>query len=254
VFRAFNRWLDEDWGFAYREMIFAAPYISLIDVGWAVEELEWAIEHDARIVVMRSGPVADPSGYRSPGDTRYDPFWARTNEAGITVAFHGCDPGYGRYAADWGEAAELESFRASPVKIMLSPEPMHDTLAALIGHGVFGRHPNLRVATIENGSGWVHTLMKSMKKAFGTARHAFSEDPVETFRRHIWVSPFYEDGLEELAEMIGPQHMMMGSDFPHAEGIAEPTNWINDISSFSAEDQRWIMREAALVLSRRHPA
>ena len=36
VFRAFNRWLDEDWGFAYRDRIFAAPYISLADVGWAV--------------------------------------------------------------------------------------------------------------------------------------------------------------------------------------------------------------------------
>jgi len=25
TFRAFNRWMDDDWGFAYQERIFAAP-------------------------------------------------------------------------------------------------------------------------------------------------------------------------------------------------------------------------------------
>ena len=29
TFRAFNRWMEEDWGFAYQERIFAAPYITL---------------------------------------------------------------------------------------------------------------------------------------------------------------------------------------------------------------------------------
>ena len=35
-FTAFNRWLEEDWGFAYQDSIFAAPYLSLADVDWAV--------------------------------------------------------------------------------------------------------------------------------------------------------------------------------------------------------------------------
>ena len=29
TFRAFNRWMEEDWGFAYQDRIFAAPYITL---------------------------------------------------------------------------------------------------------------------------------------------------------------------------------------------------------------------------------
>ena len=29
AFRAFNGWMDDDWGFAYQERIFAAPYITL---------------------------------------------------------------------------------------------------------------------------------------------------------------------------------------------------------------------------------
>ena len=59
LFRAFNRWLAEDWGMAYRDRIFAAPYISLADVDEAVRELEWALDQDARTVVMRAAAPID---------------------------------------------------------------------------------------------------------------------------------------------------------------------------------------------------
>src|SRR2546421_4893346 len=48
TFRAFNEWLDEDWGCNYRDRIFAAPYVSLCDVGWAARQLEGALARDAR--------------------------------------------------------------------------------------------------------------------------------------------------------------------------------------------------------------
>ncbi|WP_373167493.1 hypothetical protein [Mycobacterium marinum] len=58
TFHAFNRWMQEDWGFAYQERIFAAPYITLCIPDNAVRELEWALRHDARFIVMvdRSPP------------------------------------------------------------------------------------------------------------------------------------------------------------------------------------------------------
>ena len=53
AFEAFNRWLLEDWGFAYQERIFAAPYISIMDRERGIKELLWALENDARFIVMR---------------------------------------------------------------------------------------------------------------------------------------------------------------------------------------------------------
>ncbi len=48
TFRAFNRWLAEDWTFDYQgRVIYAAPYLALADRDWAVEELEWAIDQRA---------------------------------------------------------------------------------------------------------------------------------------------------------------------------------------------------------------
>ena len=248
AFRAFNRWLDDDWGYAYMDAIFAAPYITLADPDWAAEEIEQLLERDVRIVVMRSGPVPTAHGYASPGDPMFDPYWSRVNEAGITVVFHGGDSGYGRYCEDWGESGETEAFRHTPLKRMLSPHPVHDTMAALIAHGVFARHKNLRLAAIENGSGWVYTLTAALKKAYGSIPMSFAEDPMETFHRHVWVAPFFEDDLDDLKQYVPVERLMFGSDFPHAEGIPEPTDWVNDIPNFSDTEKRLVMRENALTL------
>jgi hypothetical protein len=47
-FRAFNRWLDDDWGFNHQGRIHATPLVSLRDVDRAVAELEWVLERDAK--------------------------------------------------------------------------------------------------------------------------------------------------------------------------------------------------------------
>jgi hypothetical protein len=44
TFGAFNRWLDEDWGPNFQDRIFTSPYITLADVDWAREQLDWAHE------------------------------------------------------------------------------------------------------------------------------------------------------------------------------------------------------------------
>ena len=94
MFTAFNRWLDEDWGCSYQDRIYASPYISLCDVDWAVSELEWALDHDARTVVLRPAAPTTATGQLPPTDPTFDPFWARVNEAGITVVVHAGDSGY----------------------------------------------------------------------------------------------------------------------------------------------------------------
>jgi predicted TIM-barrel fold metal-dependent hydrolase len=250
AFRGFNRWLEEDWGFAYQGRIFAAPYLTLVDVGHAVEELEYALARGARVVVMRSAPVADPTGSRSLGDRRYDPFWARVNEAGITVAFHSGDAGYLQYAKDWGCGDEFESFRYETLRLCLSANPIRDAMAALVCDGVFERHPRLRVATIESGSDWVAGLLKALKKAYGQMPKAFARDPVEQLKAHVWVSPYYEDDLERLRDTLGADRVLFGSDFPHAEGLAEPTDFVYDLKGWSEDDIRLAMRENGLSLVR----
>ncbi len=255
AFRAFNRWLEDDWGFSYRERIFAAPYITLSSVENAVAELEWAIERDARVVCMVAGPIWTATGNKSPADPAFDPFWARVNEAGLTVAYHGGDYGYGKYMEDWGESGALESFKNTPLKgIMLGNRAPFDTMAALICHRLFERFPGVRVCSVEQGSNWVPWLFQSFRRSWGQAPSAYAEDPIETFRRHIWVSPFHEDDVLELRELLGADRLLMGSDYPHAEGLADPTEYVNELKGFEDDEIRLVMRENAIGLSQRQPA
>ena len=113
----------------------------------------------------------------------FDPFWARVNEAGITVVVHAGDAGLSSngYAPD-GFAA---SFKGGPggasIKMFAIERAAHDFLATLILERLFDRFPNVRIASVENGSEFLAPLFR---KLAGTARKMpgyFNEDPV----RHL---------------------------------------------------------------------
>lgn len=244
AFRAFNRWLDDDWGLAHRGRIFAAPYVTLADPEWAVAEAEWAISRGARVIVMRTSPAPTSDGRtRSPGDPVFDPYWARLAEAGVSVAFHSGDAGYGKYMDDWEPTGEFEAFRSSPMRVITSDRAPFDMFAVLVTHGVLTRHPRLRLASIEAGADWVPNLVKKFKKAYAQQPFMFAEDPVEQFREHVWIAPFYEDDIPHLGETIGIDRLLFGSDFPHAEGLAVPTSFVHDLRGFGPADVRRIMRD-----------
>ena len=256
AFRAFNRWMDEDWGFAYQERIFGAPYITLSDPANAVRELEWSLERDARFVVMLGGPVTTAVGERAPADTMFDPFWQLANDSGITIIYHSGETAYTKYKKSWGENDFTEAFRANAFRSLISADAVQDTIANHLAHGLFHRFPNLRMATIESGSAWVFHLFEKMHKAYGMVPHLFPEDPRETFRRHIWVAPFYEDELASLLRLIGADHILMGSDYPHVEGLADPASYIKDLQNFdyTMEEAEKVMRTNGLFLATRRPA
>jgi len=241
---AFNRWLDEDWGFAWRERLFAVPMISLMDPARAARELEWALSRDARMVHVRPAPVPGATGSFSPGDPVCDPFWARVAEAGITVAFHAGDSGYGRHAAAWERQGSMEAFRGYAFgSVTQADRAIYDTIAALVVHGVFRRHPRVRVCSIENGSEWVGPLVRKLRKCQGQFPQLFDEPVDDTLRRHVSVAPYYEDDVRELAGLIGVDNVLFGSDWPHAEGLAEPTRFADELAGFGADEVRRIMRE-----------
>jgi predicted TIM-barrel fold metal-dependent hydrolase len=256
AFRAFNRWLEEDWGFAYRNRIFAAPYITLADPANAVRELEWALERDARFVVMIGGPVATEVGMKAPGDPMFDGFWRLAHDSGITVLYHGGETHYTRFLQEWGEKSFTEAFRANAFRMLISPDPMQDTIASHLSLGLFHRFPNLRVASIEVGSAWVFHLFEKLSRAYGQVPHLFPEDPRETFKRHVWVSPFYEDELHSLLRLVGAERILMGSDWPHVEGLADPASYIKDLQNFdyTPEECETVMRANGWALATRRPA
>lgn len=251
---AFNRWLEEDWGYAYQGRIFAMPMLSLADPDEAVKEVDLLLERGARIVSVRPAPVPAPYGRsNSLGNPMYDKVWAKLEEADVAVAFHLSDSGYnGFFARAWGAPDRFVPFRNPNVlaSVIVADRPIHDTMASLVVDGVFTRHPGLRVASIENGSDWVHTLLKRLRKQANQTPWAFQEDPADTLRRHLWVSPYYEEDIRKLADVMGADRVMFGSDWPHGEGLETPVDFKQELHAFTDAEADQIMRTNALDLIR----
>jgi len=247
----FNRWLLETWGFDHQGRIYGAPVISLADRDRAVAQLDHALAHGARVIAMLPGPAYG----RSPADPWFDSFWARANEAKLAVAYHIGDSGYlDRYSVDWGEEANPRSYARSAFQWVsfFGDRPIMDTLAALVLHNLFGRYPDVKVLSVENGSIWVDYLLKVMDKMKGMGRSGpwlggyVKGRPSDVFKRHVWVAPYHEEDVGGLMDSIGPSQVLFGSDFPHAEGLADPSDFQGAISSRSEAEIRQVMRDNIL--------
>jgi predicted TIM-barrel fold metal-dependent hydrolase len=243
---AFNRWLLEEWGFGRDGRIFAVPLLSLLDRDQAAKELDWLLAAGARFVAMRPGPAFG----RAPGDPWFDAIWSRLDEARVPVAYHIGESGYNElFGPAWGEAPNPSSHRQSAFQWtnLYGDRPIMDTLSSLVFANLFGRFPNLRVLSVENGSGWVQYLMQVMDKMGGMGHNGpwiggrIREKPSRILKRHLFVSPFHEDDVEALARFLGPEHVLFGSDWPHPEGLAEPRSFEEEIANLSGDDRRRIM-------------
>jgi predicted TIM-barrel fold metal-dependent hydrolase len=246
--RAFNRWLEEDWGYGLDGRIYGAPMISLVDLEEATIEIDRLIRAGARFVVLTAGPIEG----RSPGDPYFDPFWARCSEAGMNVVFHIGNTPFGEmYSQPWGLRPHPPSHRHSLMEYFLAftERPVVDTLTSLIADNLFGRFPSLRVLSVEYGSSWVAPMLGKLEKLarlyskdmwrFGTPPLS----PTETFKKNVWVAPFYEDDVVGLAQTIGAERVLNGSDYPHPEGLEKPVEFVEELEGLSDHEIKRIMRE-----------
>ncbi len=250
LMRGFNRWIEENWGFDYKGKIFASPYISLVDLDQAVSELEWCLEKGARTIVMRPAPIWTEGGQLSPGDPVFDPFWSRVNEAGITTVIHAGDSGYSSqgYAEDSFGSNMTGRYRPS-IKAFSIERAAHDWLITMSMERMYTRFPNLRIASVENGADYLDMLFRKLKQQAMKSPSWFDEDPVELFRQHVWVNPFWEDNVYEVIELMGPDHVIFGSDWPHIEGMPTPLDYLEEVEDLNDDDLQLVMRDNTRYLN-----
>jgi predicted TIM-barrel fold metal-dependent hydrolase len=242
---ALNRWMLEEWPYAYEGRIFSTPLITPGLVEKAIEEFEFIQSNGARALLMRPAPAWGYKGPRSFALPEFDPFWERVQDAGTLVIIHASDTGYTRYINEWeGQNSETLSFaeRKRFTSVLEgSHRDIQDAVTAMICHGLFDRFPGLRVALIENGAGWVPEFLHRLDHTWRTMPQAFSEKPSETFKRHIWMHPFHEEDPKELIALLGADHIIFGSDFPHVEGLADPLSYLDELEGLPQEEIEQIM-------------
>ncbi|MCU1388654.1 MAG: amidohydrolase 2 [Ilumatobacteraceae bacterium] len=231
-----NQWLYETWQFDYEHRIFTTPVITLPIVEKAIEELEWVVARGAKVVLIRPAPVPGFKGPRSFAQPEFDPFWEKVVEHDILVALHSSDSGYERFTNEWiGSNTEFLPFQPNAFRMLSSWRPIEDAVASLICHGALTRFPTLKIAVVENGASWVEPLQRSMKDLWKKMPQDFPENPIEAMRRAIHISPFWEEDFGRLAELLGPDRVLFGSDFPHPEGLSQPVKFAEEIKHLDEE-------------------
>ena len=242
VIHGLNQWLYETWRFDFEGRIFTTPVITLPIVDKAIEELEWVVERGAKAVLIRPAPVPGYRGSRSFGLPEFDPFWEKVVEHDILVGMHSSDSGYDRYVNDWlGSDNEMLPFQPQAFRSLMQWRPIEDAVGALVCHGALSRHPKLKIAVIENGSSWVQPLLGNIADAYKKMPQDFAENPVDVIKRNIYISPFWEEDLGALAEVVGVDHVLFGSDYPHPEGLADPAKYTDELEGLPEESVRKIM-------------
>jgi predicted TIM-barrel fold metal-dependent hydrolase len=249
TFRAFNRWVEEDWGFNHRDRIFGAPYLSLADPQWAVEELEWAVEAGARLVVMRPAAPTTATGRRSPFDPANDRFWRALEESGLTLVLHAGDGGvsFNGYAPE-GFAATFGGSWKPSIKFYAIEQAIRDWLLSMMFENHLAKFPGLRIASVENGAEFLGDMFNKLRSNAAKIPGYYPEDPVEMFRRSVWINPFWEDDVDTVVELMGAERVLFGSDWPHIEGMPQPLDYLPELNKLDDEQRRAVLFDNASEL------
>ena len=233
---ALNEWMYETWQFDYEGRIFSTPVITLPIVDKAIEELEWVHERGAKVVLIRPAPVPGFRGTRSFALPEFDPFWKRVVELDILVALHSSDSGYDQIANWWeGSDQEMLPFKPAAFRMLSSWRPIEDAIASLVAHGALQRFPALKIAVVENGGSWIEPLQRAMKDTYKKMPQDFPEEPVAAMRRNVYISPFWDEDYGHLSNLLGEDHVLFGSDYPHPEGLENPVAYANDLEHHGPE-------------------
>jgi predicted TIM-barrel fold metal-dependent hydrolase len=252
---AYLKWLNDEWGFSRQGRLFVSPIFSMRNPARTAEQLDWFFEHGGKALTMVPGPAYG----RSPAHRDFDPVWSRINEASAVVTYHINEamPSYKAVrSAQWGEPEHPAFFEQSAWQWYWAygDVPAQETFVSLVYGNLFARFPGLRIVSAEHGCEWLPLFLNKIDKMRGMGRNGpwlngqLAERPSAVFRRHFTVVPFWEDNIKSVVDQVGPDLILGGSDFPHSEGLAFPTQLVEHLDFADDHTQRQIMRERGLAL------
>jgi predicted TIM-barrel fold metal-dependent hydrolase len=233
------------------------PLMPAWDVDTCIAEATRVAALGARGVNMTS----DPQDLGAPdlANTAWDPFWAACTELQLPVHFHiGASVTamgfYGQYA--WASHAPNTRLAIGGTLLFIGNARV---VTNLILSGMFDRHPDLKVVSVESGCGWVPFILEALD--YEMAENAPAElaqlqkKPSEYFRSNLYATYWFESSrakLPDLVEAIGEDSILFETDFPHPTCLyPNPLQGVEErMAGLSPEARRKILGENGRQLYR----
>ena len=202
--------------------LFGVAHLLLHEPAWAVEEIRRVRAEGVRLAMIAPAPV-DGKPLSHPD---FDPVWTAFSREGVAPVFHVSEFESPLHPA-WREGEQEDGEQLfDSIFLYLAPAV---ALANLILHGVLERFPDLRIGVVELTASWVPSFLLHIDGAsdFYTQRHGepfrkLAERPSEYFLRQVRVAALPYEMPNRLVPKVGDDTFMIGSDWPHAEGVADP--------------------------------
>jgi predicted TIM-barrel fold metal-dependent hydrolase len=156
----------------------------------------------------------------------FDDVWTMMDRLGLAPTFH-----IGAFAEriidDGWQSNDVIQYMTTQSLVMNGLDAQI-ALADLILNGVFDRHPDLTWIITEYSVGWLPELQFRLDIGFDihyqvTAKHNvdLALRPSEYVTRNLRLVSFPTERPQKVMDVVG-DILMFGSDFPHAEGQADP--------------------------------
>jgi predicted TIM-barrel fold metal-dependent hydrolase len=214
---AWNRWCAAV-ATDSRSRIHPVAHLSLRDPTWCLAQL--AELASAGIALAMIAPSAVDGRPLSHPD--HERLWAAFVEHGVTPVFHVADQ---PRVLDDAFYTDPDTFVPVIESVFLWVPPAV-ALTDLILHGVFDRHPRLRIGVVELSSIWVPQFLLMLDgaadfttKLNGRPTAVLEHRPSDYLLDRVRVSSFSYEDPARLARKSGDLYMCC-SDFPHSEGTA----------------------------------
>jgi predicted TIM-barrel fold metal-dependent hydrolase len=205
--------------------------------------------------------TSDPQELGSPdlANRAWDALWAVCADLDMPVHFHIGSSNvamdfYGKYY--W--PSQDEYVKPAVGGTMLFINNAREVVNTIFA-GIFDRHPNLKMVSVESGVGWVPFILETMdyelwENAPDQAK-ALARMPSEYFEDHWYATFWFEQNLGDvqgLIDRVGENNVLFETDFPHPtclypsplETVAEKMNTLRP------ETRRKVMGENAAKLYR----
>lgn len=221
---AYNEWLA---GYCAEDpsRLTGVGLVPTVDPALAATEVARAHELGLPGVMVRPNRLYG----RDLGDRAYDPLYDAIEEHGLTLSVH---EGLGVLGATIGrDRTEQFALRHA----MSHPMEQMAAMGSLVLGGALERHPGLRVAFLESGTGWLPYWLARLDDHAEWMRDsetaALSLTPSEYFARQCVISTDPEDSLAAwVVSRVGATRVMWASDFPHPDA-----RYPEAVSSFLAD-------------------
>ena len=178
-------------------------------------------------------------------DERLEPFWARAAELNAVIFVH-----------PFGCTLDERLDRYYLANVVGQPTENAVALSHLIFSGVLDRHPTLRIVAA-HGGGYLPTFI-------GRSDHAWANRPESrtclerpsSYLSRIWFDSLVHtpQALAALADAVGGDRILLGSDYPFDMGVADPVQRVHE-AHLDPRIELAILSETAqaLGLTAQHP-